>query len=90
MPSTDTNRPTRRTVAQGNPIQCPWIVNIYVSWADRIIDGYGADHGMGPLVENTALPGAVESTLHTAARHRSAIMGQTVRQTVPGGRRKEP
>jgi hypothetical protein len=45
---------------------------------------------MGPLVAPALLAGAVESTLHTAARDGTTIMGQTVRQPVTRRRRKQP
>src|SRR5450759_810607 len=38
---------------------------------------------MGSLVDAALLPGALESTLHTATRHRPPLMGQTVGQSMP-------
>lgn len=39
--------------AEGNPIKCEWIVTVRVSWADRIIESRGADHGLDSGLSGT-------------------------------------
>jgi hypothetical protein len=45
---------------------------------------------MRSLLNPTSLPGVVESALHTATRHRAAIVGQTMSQAVARGGGKQP